>query len=168
MVSPGGVGFDISCGVRLLASGLDQRDLAGCLPALMDTLAARIPRGLGRGAVWRLGSQPSPNRRRREGRLRRWASPSLPPSSGPRGGGLLRHHAAGRPPGPSVHDGTRAASEARRYSPRGPSIGYGFEVWIVGSPLTTHTSGLIAGTNERSPPGSRVAGTESPFGWWMM
>ena len=50
----------------------------------------------------------------------------------------------------------------------GPSIGYGFEVWIVGSPLTTHTSGLMAGTNERSPPGSRVAGTESPFGWWMM
>src|SRR5574341_1591125 len=54
VVSPGGVGFDISCGVRLLASSLTQDDLAGCLPALMDALAIRIPRGLGRGGVWRL------------------------------------------------------------------------------------------------------------------
>jgi tRNA-splicing ligase RtcB len=55
VVSPGGVGFDISCGVRLLASSLTQDDLAGCLPALMDALASRIPRGLGRGAVYKLG-----------------------------------------------------------------------------------------------------------------
>ncbi|HZD01465.1 MAG TPA: RtcB family protein [Actinomycetes bacterium] len=54
VVSPGGVGFDISCGVRLLTSDLDQADLPGCLPALMDALAVRIPRGLGRGGVWRL------------------------------------------------------------------------------------------------------------------
>lgn len=54
VVSPGGVGFDISCGVRLLTCDLDQTDLPGCLPALMDALAARIPRGLGRGGVWRL------------------------------------------------------------------------------------------------------------------
>jgi tRNA-splicing ligase RtcB len=58
VVSPGGVGFDISCGVRLLASDLRRGDLAGRLPALMDALAARIPRGLGRGAVWRLGGEP--------------------------------------------------------------------------------------------------------------
>src|SRR6266540_4072897 len=51
VVSPGGVGFDISCGVRLLASGLHQADVPECLPKLMDALAARIPRGLGRGAV---------------------------------------------------------------------------------------------------------------------
>ena len=56
VVSPGGVGFDISCGVRLLISELHQEDLAGCLPALMDALAARIPRGMGRGAVRRLRS----------------------------------------------------------------------------------------------------------------
>src|SRR6266540_4470381 len=48
VVSPGGVGFDISCGVRLLASGLHQADVPECLPKLMDALAARIPRGLGR------------------------------------------------------------------------------------------------------------------------
>ena len=58
VVSPGGVGFDISCGVRLLASDLGSDDLPGCLSALMDALAARIPRGLGGGAVRRLGGEP--------------------------------------------------------------------------------------------------------------
>jgi tRNA-splicing ligase RtcB (3'-phosphate/5'-hydroxy nucleic acid ligase) len=54
VVSPGGVGFDISCGVRLLVSDLHSDDLSECLPALMDALAARIPRGLGHGAIWPL------------------------------------------------------------------------------------------------------------------
>jgi tRNA-splicing ligase RtcB (3'-phosphate/5'-hydroxy nucleic acid ligase) len=57
VVSPGGVGFDISCGVRLLTSDLCRDDLSGCLPGLMDALAARIPRGMGRGAVWPLDSE---------------------------------------------------------------------------------------------------------------
>jgi len=54
VVSPGGVGFDISCGVRLLASHLHREDLDGTLGALMDELDAHIPRGLGRGGIWRL------------------------------------------------------------------------------------------------------------------
>ena len=54
VVSPGGVGFDISCGVRLLAAPLDEDELSGRLPALMDLLAATIPRGMGRGGVWRV------------------------------------------------------------------------------------------------------------------
>lgn len=56
VVSPGGVGFDISCGVRLLTSGLDRTDLAGSLPALMDALDRGIPRGMGPGGVWSVGS----------------------------------------------------------------------------------------------------------------
>ncbi|GAA2772714.1 RtcB family protein [Kitasatospora cinereorecta] len=55
VVSPGGVGFDICCGVRLLASPLDRRGLLPHLPALMDRLDPLIPRGLGRGALWRMG-----------------------------------------------------------------------------------------------------------------
>lgn len=55
VVSPGGVGFDISCGVRLLLSPLDENELRPRIGALMDELDRRIPRGLGRGAVWRLG-----------------------------------------------------------------------------------------------------------------
>ncbi len=52
VVSPGGVGFDISCGVRLLAAPLAEGELADDLGALMDALAAATPKGMGRGAVW--------------------------------------------------------------------------------------------------------------------
>lgn len=51
VVSPGGVGFDISCGVRLLVSNVDRYDVAARLPRLMDAMDAAIPRGMGRGAV---------------------------------------------------------------------------------------------------------------------
>ncbi len=54
VVSPGGVGFDISCGVRLLAAGLDRGELAPLLGRLMDRLSAVTPRGAGRGGLWRL------------------------------------------------------------------------------------------------------------------
>ena len=56
VVSPGGVGFDISCGVRLLLSPLSVDDLEPRLDALMDALAEGVPRGVGRGGVWHLGS----------------------------------------------------------------------------------------------------------------
>ena len=54
VVSPGGVGFDISCGVRLLAAELGQDELRPVLSRLMDQLAAVIPCGTGRGGTWRL------------------------------------------------------------------------------------------------------------------
>jgi tRNA-splicing ligase RtcB len=55
VVSPGGVGFDISCGVRLLAArDLDRDRLAPALEAVMDGLDPAIPRGAGRGGVWHL------------------------------------------------------------------------------------------------------------------
>jgi tRNA-splicing ligase RtcB len=54
VVSPGGVGFDISCGVRLLVGQRARPELGGGLGRLMDSLAASIPRGVGRGGVLRL------------------------------------------------------------------------------------------------------------------
>lgn len=51
VVSPGGVGFDICCGVRLLASGFDESDFAGRGEAVMERLDRRIPRGTGKGAI---------------------------------------------------------------------------------------------------------------------
>jgi len=54
VVSPGGVGFDISCGVRLLVSPLSADELASGLEDVMDALDVAIPRGLGRGGVWHL------------------------------------------------------------------------------------------------------------------
>jgi tRNA-splicing ligase RtcB len=55
VVSPGGVGFDISCGVRLLVGpGLDRDRLQPQLPAVMDRLDRAIPRGVGTKGVWPL------------------------------------------------------------------------------------------------------------------
>jgi tRNA-splicing ligase RtcB len=49
VISPGGVGYDINCGVRLLASGLAAADVRPRLAALMHELGRSIPSGTGRG-----------------------------------------------------------------------------------------------------------------------
>jgi tRNA-splicing ligase RtcB (3'-phosphate/5'-hydroxy nucleic acid ligase) len=54
VISPGGVGFDISCGVRLLGADLGADELRPALSRLMDGLSAAIPRGAGPGGVWQL------------------------------------------------------------------------------------------------------------------
>jgi len=54
VVSPGGVGFDISCGVRLLTASLERDEIMPVLGTLMDRLAAAVPRGPGRGGIWHL------------------------------------------------------------------------------------------------------------------
>lgn len=54
VVSPGGVGFDISCGVRLMAADIGAAELRPVLEDVMDGLDPAIPRGMGRGAVWHL------------------------------------------------------------------------------------------------------------------
>lgn len=57
VVSPGGVGFDISCGVRLLTADLDRTEFAAARDAIMLGLDRKIPRGTGRGAIWPLSTQ---------------------------------------------------------------------------------------------------------------
>lgn len=47
VISAGGVGFDISCGVRLLTTGLKLSELESVKEVLADTLYARIPAGVG-------------------------------------------------------------------------------------------------------------------------
>ena len=47
VVSPGGVGFDIACGVRLIRSDLEWPQARGRLRDLVHTLGARVPRGVG-------------------------------------------------------------------------------------------------------------------------
>ncbi|MDH4277834.1 MAG: RtcB family protein [Acidimicrobiia bacterium] len=54
VVSPGGVGFDISCGVRLLLTPFERAELTPLLPAVMDQLERAVPTGMGPGAVWDL------------------------------------------------------------------------------------------------------------------
>ncbi|MBN1209333.1 MAG: RtcB family protein [Myxococcaceae bacterium] len=48
VISPGGIGFDINCGVRLLTTGLLHEEVKGLLPALAHELARSIPTGYGR------------------------------------------------------------------------------------------------------------------------
>jgi len=47
VISAGGVGFDISCGVRTLHTGLVRSDIEAVKSRLADTLYARIPAGVG-------------------------------------------------------------------------------------------------------------------------
>ena len=46
VISPGGVGFDINCGVRLLATPLEHKDVAGRRD-LVDALYETVPTGVG-------------------------------------------------------------------------------------------------------------------------
>ena len=56
VVSAGGVGFDISCGVRTLLTGLRREDIVGVQSRLADTLFARIPAGVGSTGELRLSA----------------------------------------------------------------------------------------------------------------
>ncbi len=52
MISPGGVGYDINCGVRLLRSNLDESTVRSKLKELVNDLFSSIPSGVGsKGAV---------------------------------------------------------------------------------------------------------------------
>jgi len=54
VVSGGGVGFDISCGVRTLHTGLQRADIMAVQDKLADLLYQRIPAGLGSTGTIRL------------------------------------------------------------------------------------------------------------------
>jgi tRNA-splicing ligase RtcB len=54
VVSAGGVGFDISCGVRLLHTGLTLEDVQPVKEQLADTLFHKVPAGLGSRGKLRL------------------------------------------------------------------------------------------------------------------
>jgi tRNA-splicing ligase RtcB len=51
VISPGGVGFDISCGVRMLSADLERAEFTTVAKLVMDRLSKAIPRGAGPGAV---------------------------------------------------------------------------------------------------------------------
>ena len=54
VISAGGVGFDISCGVRCLITGLSRAEVEAAKEALADRLFARIPAGVGSTGAIRL------------------------------------------------------------------------------------------------------------------
>jgi tRNA-splicing ligase RtcB len=51
VVSPGAIGFDINCGVRLLRTDLDASAIRPRMQALVDGLYTTVPSGVGAGAT---------------------------------------------------------------------------------------------------------------------
>ena len=49
VISPGGVGYDINCGVRLLATNLEGEEIISYLDDLTSALYANCPSGVGKG-----------------------------------------------------------------------------------------------------------------------
>lgn len=54
VVSPGGVGYDINCGVRLIRTNLRQEEVEPHKEALLDTMFKLIPAGVGQNSGFRV------------------------------------------------------------------------------------------------------------------
>jgi tRNA-splicing ligase RtcB len=54
VISPGGIGFDINCGMRLVRTNLTWREVEPRLRELVDGLAERVPAGVGRRGFLRI------------------------------------------------------------------------------------------------------------------
>ncbi len=57
VVSPGGVGYDINCGVRLLRSDIPVEDVRPRLKQLVDQLFRDVPVGVGVGGIFEYSSK---------------------------------------------------------------------------------------------------------------
>jgi tRNA-splicing ligase RtcB len=57
VISPGAVGYDISCGVRLLRTDLKAAEMRPVLPRLMDALFRAVPSGVGSEGQLRLSEE---------------------------------------------------------------------------------------------------------------
>lgn len=55
VVSPGGIGFDINCGIRLVKTNLGEKDVKPKLKELIDVLFGSIPAGVGGKGKIRIG-----------------------------------------------------------------------------------------------------------------
>src|SRR5436309_11169676 len=57
VISPGGVGYDINCGVRLVRSNLYYRDVKPHLRELVESLFRNVPTGAGRSGKYRFDAK---------------------------------------------------------------------------------------------------------------
>jgi tRNA-splicing ligase RtcB len=142
VVSPGAIGFDINCGVRLLATSLRSDAIADRMETLVDALFAAIPTGVGSRSELALdpksldqvssaappgpfapdtatqrissGSSPGAARRRRAGA--RLAARARAGQASARHLGLGNHFSRCRPSRWSTTSGRRARSASARAS----------------------------------------------------
>ena len=56
IISPGGVGYDINCGVRLLRTDFTAEDVAGKKKELLAEIFKEVPAGVGKGGVTKLSA----------------------------------------------------------------------------------------------------------------
>src|SRR5216117_3789212 len=54
VISPGGIGFDINCGMRLVVTNLTESDVKPRIRPLVDSLFQRVPAGVGSTGFLRL------------------------------------------------------------------------------------------------------------------
>ncbi len=54
IISPGGVGYDINCGVRLLRTDYREKDIADKRRSLLAEIFKEVPAGVGKGGVTKL------------------------------------------------------------------------------------------------------------------
>ncbi len=57
VISPGGIGYDINCGVRLLRTNLDYNDIKPKLKDLVEAIYHNVPSGVGSEGKVKLSSQ---------------------------------------------------------------------------------------------------------------
>ncbi len=57
VISPGGIGYDINCGVRLIRTNLTIDDIRPKIKELVDTLFKNVPSGVGSKGLVRIKSQ---------------------------------------------------------------------------------------------------------------
>ena len=56
VISPGGIGFDINCGMRLLVTNLTEAEVVPQIEKLVDKLFEAVPSGVGQGGAVRLSA----------------------------------------------------------------------------------------------------------------
>ncbi|MAG79030.1 RNA-splicing ligase RtcB [Candidatus Pacearchaeota archaeon] len=54
IISPGGVGYDINCGIRLLKTNLTKKDILKKQKQVVEGLYRKIPSGVGRGSEFQI------------------------------------------------------------------------------------------------------------------
>jgi tRNA-splicing ligase RtcB (3'-phosphate/5'-hydroxy nucleic acid ligase) len=57
IISPGGIGYDINCGVRLLRTNLTKQDFLKKRTQVIKEINAHVPSGVGRGSSLKLSDQ---------------------------------------------------------------------------------------------------------------
>ena len=57
IISPGGVGYDINCGVRVLRSEAKVDDVREKIEELATQMQRDVPSGLGRGGEWKVSAE---------------------------------------------------------------------------------------------------------------